>query len=121
MNCIYHNHLPCRLVNDTDRMACLLSGEWFDRPQVNNQKGNSDAIRKLLLHEEKQREKPEHKRCERGGQQTVLVQKDEADGVRDGNDSRSQKRGLSNEDGQKADEKGKVLKKKRGRPPKKVG
>lgn len=49
---IYHADLPARVVNEDEFHSLLKGGEWFDRPQTNNFKGNSDETKRLFSREE---------------------------------------------------------------------
>ena len=44
---IYHKELPARVVSYDDFCSSLKGGEWFDRPQTINFKGNSENGKKI--------------------------------------------------------------------------
>lgn len=70
---VYHNSLsPEYLVEEKDYIQYLLTGDWFDRPQITN-KGNRDETEWLLrqrrLRESK--DKPEPQRLQHDGREVL--------------------------------------------------
>lgn len=111
MHFVYHKTASPKVVTTDEYSELLNTGEWFDRPQTNLIKGNSDAIRSILIHKDEQRKEPGHKRCERG---TPSKRNDVHEGSpQEGNESKQDESSK-----EKSDEKAGLLKpkRKRGRP-----
>ncbi len=95
-------------------MNLFSTGKWYDQTNYKNDEEKSHALRTLQLHKDEQRKKSEHQRCEQSSKQDV-----HGDGTRNssgkiGNETRCEKQ-RKNEGENEGNE---VLKKKRGRPPK---